>query len=261
MPEIRAYITDDNGTRIPGYREIRLAYRVWRQSIFPNFNLRDFYEIGFQTQPNCWRLALDHKVQEAAETFVGEAMVGLTRDEVRYLARKVFLEDSPFYKLLTSIPKAGKLFDTKPVPGSSATVCAAKMMGKKTGILSLGFEEFILGHIEHHGLTSYFDVILANRLAYLDGKVVGIGRRVEEKGSAMERILSDLELPVDGSGVVFVGDSELDVPGFRKVEYPVVVASAKPEFKEICRGNPDFGSRVFIAADGYQDIRARFNLD
>ncbi|MBI4164053.1 MAG: HAD family hydrolase [Candidatus Aenigmarchaeota archaeon] len=261
MPEIKAYITDDNGTRIPGYREIRLAYRVWRQSLFPNFNLRDFYEIGFQTQPKCWRLALDHKVQEAAETFVGEAMVGLTRDDVRYLARKVFLEDSHFYGALTRLPRAGKLMDTKPVPGSSATVCAAKTRGKKTGILSLGFEEFILGHIEHHGLTGYFDVILANRLAYLDGKVVGIARRIKEKGSGMEKVLSYLELPADGSAVAFVGDSELDVPGFKKVEYPVVVASAKPEFKERCRGDPDFGNRVFIAADGYQDIRVRFNLD
>ncbi|HLD56662.1 MAG TPA: HAD family hydrolase [archaeon] len=260
MPEVKGYITDDNGTRIPGYREIRLAYRVWRQSLFPNFNLRDFYEIGFQTQPKCWRLALDHKVQEAAETFVGEAMVGLTRDEVRYLARKVFLEDSHFYGLLTRLPKAGKLMDTKPVPGANETARAAKTMGKKTGILSLGFEEFILGHIEHHGLTGYFDVILANRLAYLDGKVVGINRRVQEKGSGMEKVLSDLELPADGSGVVFVGDSELDVPGFRKVEYPVVVASAKPEFKERCSADPEFGDRILIAEDGYEEIASRFNL-
>ncbi len=267
MPEIRAYITDDNGTRIPGYREIRLAYRVWRQAIFPGFDFRRAYDIGFKTQPKCWRLALDHKVQEAADTFVGEAMRGLTRDQIRYLARNVFIEDSPLYGFLRSLPKAGKLFDTKPVPGTNEIVRAAKQKGKKTAILSLGFEEFILGHLKHHGVEDYFDALLANRIKY-DGvnRVAGIDVRVPDKSIGMGRLLRDLELPADGSGVVFVGDSELDVPGFRKVEYPVVVASAKPEFKERCRTDTEFGDRVFVAedgftvADGYEEIADRFNL-
>ncbi len=271
MPEIRAYITDDNGTRIPGYREIRLAYRVWRESIFPGFDFRRAYDIGFETQPKCWKLALAHRVEEAAEVFVGEAMKGLTRDQMRYLARNVFLEDSityPLFRLLSKLPKIGKigrLMDTKPVPGANETVRAAKTRGKKTAILSLGFEEFILGHLLHDRVDGYFDALLANRLKYDSDKVVGIDRRVPEKGSGMEKLLQYLNLPADGSGVVFVIDSELDIPGARKVEYPVVVANTKPEFKERCRSDPDFGSRVFIAEslteqDGYQNIAVRFNL-
>ena len=266
MPEIKGYITDDNGTRIKGYREIRFGYRLWRESFIPDFDFRRFFYLAGPVQAECWKLALSGQVESAAEFFTEKAMAGHSKCHIEKIARTVFMEDSYAYFLLlilSKMPKLGKigrLLDTKPIEGANEALWTAKKRGKKTGILSMGFEEFISAHLAHYGIREEVDAIMANRLLYEDGIVTGIDKRVKNKGESLQHLLYNLGLENDGSGVVYLGDNEIDAPVFRKVEYPVVAPNAKKKFRERCLEDPDFGKRVFAPKD-YFEVARKYGLE
>lgn len=257
MVTINGYITDDNGTRIRGYREIRFAYRLLREALTDLHPLKFLY-LGGPVHAKCWKLALGGDTEAAAQLFTQEALAGQSREHVKYFAENVFMEDSFFYGIIRRLPKAGRMLDTAPIHGANENLEAAHKKGKKTAILSMGFRELIVPHLKKHGVLDYLNFVLCNNFAYQDDKVSGIETIVADKGESIKHLSAKLGLPEDGSGVVYIGDGKADVPAFREVEYPVISPVAKAKFKEECRG--EFGKKLFIP-NNYQDVRMRFDLD
>ena len=260
MAVLKAYFTDDNRTRIRGYREIGIEYRLLWEAIAGGRLLRASYLAG-PVQARCWKYALSGDLQRAADTFINNAMIGETEEHARWLAENVFFEDGLIYRIVRKAPKFGKLLDTAPVPGANEALRAAHEKRIPTAILSMGFREFIGAHLRKHGYMEDVDRILANGLLIKNGKIAGIDRKVVDKGESIEELFDGFGLNHDGSGVAYGGDEILDLPALERVEYAFISPIAKPKVRDELEGRlTDKGRKVLIPKD-YREVVNKFGLD
>ena len=94
-----------------------------------------------------------------------------------------------------------------------------------------------------------------------NGRITGIQTRVDwsDKGIGFENLLESHGLPKDGSGVIFVGDSPPDIGVLKRVEYPLIAPTAKPEFRDRCVN--ELGSARVLVPRTWEGIARIFEFD
>jgi phosphoglycolate phosphatase-like HAD superfamily hydrolase len=104
--------------------------------------------------------------------------------------------------------------------------------GNVTGILSGGYKYGIDRALTRAGYGRTFDFCHANPLKQEAGRAVGIDLTIYRNKS--EWLLKLLEfLDIDGSRVVYIGDSDIDEGCFEIAGYPVVAFQASDEAKQL----------------------------
>jgi len=232
MLSSRALIVDYNGTFVPGYEEIPLAYAFLSKAV-REMRFGRALKLGIPLQLQCWYLTLAHKLDKVGKVFAEQVLVG---EDPEYIRQVIERPDSTLYKLARGLPKVGRKMDTEPSPMAVYIVDQARKKGKKTGVYSASFQQIIEATLRRYGELDNFDVVHGNPFLVQDGKIVGVEVRVdfEDKAKGFEDFLESQGLPTDGSGVIYIGDDQPDKPVFSKVEHAIVSPTAKDDFREEC---------------------------
>jgi phosphoserine phosphatase len=103
--------------------------------------------------------------------------------------------------------------------------------GKKTGILSVGYDYGIARILSAGGYREVFDFIEANGLETNGSRVSKLSFRIG-KSSWLTELLS--RLSVSPEKTIYIGDANPDEPCFEVVGYPIVSFLATNAFKQHC---------------------------
>ena len=260
MPIIEGAILDYNRTasgRHGGYHEIAASYALLGKAIRDARFGRALRLLG-PLQYKCWKLTLAGRLDEVVDVFSNEVLIGEDAEYVERFARDFDINKSG-WKWALGLPKIGKKMDTTPVWGAVQFAQDAHKAGVKTAVYSGSFLPFIEANLERAGYRGAFDVVRANSWVADKGVITGADWKVDcrEKGRGFREFLREMRLRENGEAVFYAGDDEPDVSVFRQVEYPVVPPTAKPEFAERCRSDPEFGHRVVVLAE-WEEARERY---
>ncbi len=230
MLSSRALIVDYNGTFVPGYEEIGLAYAFLAKAVKDRRFGRALKLVG-PLQARCWYLTLAHRLDEVGKVFAEQVLPG---EDPEYIQEVLSRPDSILYRIARNPPKIGKKIDTKPIPLAAYVVEQAKKRGRKTGVYTASFQEIVEASLRRYGKLGLFDFVYGNPFIVGKGKITGIEERVNffDKAEGFEDFLELQGLPRDGSGVVYVGDSDPDKGVFGKVEDAVVAPTAREDFRK-----------------------------
>ena len=256
MVVIEGAILDYNATTARGYHEISAAYAFLGRAIRGLEAGRTLRLLG-PLQYKCWQLTLQGRLDDVVEVFSNQVLRGENADYVERFARDFDITQSG-WKWALGIPKVGKKMDTSLIPGAIDFARAAHRAGKKTGIYSGSFKPFIYWNLRRKGVLELFNEIEANEWEVgSNGRINGMRENVNchEKGKQFKGFLNRLGLRETGEAVAYAGDTEQDRSVFGQVQHPIVAPTAKDEFRESCRYDKDFGSRVLTPKDWTEPMK------
>lgn len=245
---------DFNGIIVKGYPEITAAYRMLFHSL-NEMNFPRFYKLLTKSQPECWKLVRESRLDNLAYVFMKDVLAGEDFIFIRDYMRKHPIEDTLTNEILSKVKGIGKKIDAKVNKGVQEVTRELSKSGTHNYVYSSSFVPIIEGTLDRNGLSDHFSGIIANEIKTGKGYRVtdyvhdSEGNRIEDafevdpedKSRTFHKALVKIGLRRNGDDVAYIGDSEPDREILVKgVEYPFVAPIAKQEFKDRCRDeNPD----------------------